>query len=153
MNALWFLCARLIQQRHRWLLGAAVVATIVLALGIPRLEFSTGQDTIVSASSQVYQDNLRYQRQFGGDPMLVLFEGDIRQLFVPPNIDELAALEEELNESGLYHAVLGPLTLLEFAREQIPVGAELAPAALARQQEAAAQAARQEARDRDLWPK
>lgn len=145
MNALWLLCADLIQQRHRWLLGAAVVATIVLASGILRLTFSTGQDTIVSASSQVYQDNLRYQRQFGGDPMLVLFEGDIRQLFVPPNIDELAALEEELNESGLYHAVLGPITLLEFAREQIPVGAELAPAALARQQEAAAQAAREEA--------
>jgi len=142
MTAFWLFCADLIRRRYGWLLLAVAAATVLLAFGIPRLKFSTGQDTIVSADSQIYQDNLRYQRQFGGDPMLVLFEGDIRQLFVPPNVDELAALERELNESGLYHSVFGPLTILAFARDQVGVGAQLAPSALARQQEAAAQTAR-----------
>src|SRR3990170_8745946 len=136
MTAFWLFCADLIRRRYWWLLLAVAAATVLLAFGIPRLKFSTGQDTIVSADSQIYQDNLRYQRQFGGDPMLVLFEGDIRQLFVPPNIDELATLERELNESGLYHAVLGPVTIAKFAQDQISVAGQLAPAALARQQEA-----------------
>ena len=145
MNRLWPLAADFIRRRHGWLLAGAGVATAVLALGAARLGFSTGQDTIVSASTKVYQDNLRYQRQFGGDPMLVLFEGDIRQLFVPPNVDELAALERELNETGLYHAVLGPVTIAKFAQDQISVAGQLAPAALARQQEAAAAEARRQA--------
>jgi predicted RND superfamily exporter protein len=152
MSAFWIALATLISGRYHWLLAAALVVTVVLAIGVPRLKFSTGQDTIVSPSSRVYQDNLRYQRQFGGDPALVLFEGDIRKLFTEHNMEELAALEEELNETGLYHAVLSPLTVLGFASDQIQVGAVLAPAALVRQQDAAAEAARQEAVARGASP-
>src|SRR3990172_7804305 len=104
MKAFWYACADLIQRRYLWLLAAAAVATVVLAFGIPRLEFKTSQDTIVSADSEVYQLNVQYERQFGGDPVLVLFTGDdILNLFTPPNAGELAALEEELRASGLYH--------------------------------------------------
>ena len=142
MKALWLSFAELIRRRYLWVLAAAGVATVVLAFGIPRLEFKTSQDTIVPTNSDVFQDNLRYQRQFGGEPLLVLFEGDIRRLFAPPNIDELDALETELNATGLYHAVLGPLSILRFAQDQIPVAAELATGALARGQEEAARAAR-----------
>lgn len=145
MSALWTGLASLISRRYLWLLAVALVATGVFAIGVPRLKFSTGQDTIVSPSSQVYQDNLRYQRQFGGDPALVLFEGEVRQLFSEGNREELAGLEAELNETGLYQAVLSPLTVLEFARDQIELGGVLAPAALAREQDAAAAQARQEA--------
>lgn len=145
MKAFWLSCADLIRRRHLWVLAASALATVVLAFGIPRLEFKTSQDTIVPSDSQVYQENLRYERQFGGEPLMVLFTGDIRQLFAPPNIDELAALEAELNDSGLYHSLFGPLTILRFAQDQIPVAAELTGSALARQQEAAAQAARAEA--------
>ncbi len=146
MKAFWLSCADFIQRRYLWVLTASAVATVVLAFGIPRLEFKTSQDTIVPAGSQVYRDNVRYERQFGGEPVLVLFSGaDIRRLFAPPNVDELAALEDELNSSGLYHSVFGPLTILRFARDQIPVATELTPGALARRQEAAAQAAREEA--------
>ncbi|OGO51168.1 MAG: hypothetical protein A2148_08825 [Chloroflexi bacterium RBG_16_68_14] len=146
MKAFWLACADFIRRRYWWVLAASALATVVLAFGIPRLEFKTSQDTIVPSSSQVYQDNVRYERQFGGEPVLVLFAGeDIRQLFAPPNIDELAALEDELTESGLYHSVFGPLAMVRFARDQIPVAAELAPAALVRQQEAAAQLAREQA--------
>ncbi|MCH8850949.1 MAG: RND family transporter, partial [Chloroflexi bacterium] len=85
MKALWLSFAELIRRRYLWVLAAAGVATVVLAFGIPRLEFKTSQDTIVPTNSDVFQDNLRYQRQFGGEPLLVLFEGDIRRLFAPPN--------------------------------------------------------------------
>ncbi len=146
MKAFWLFCADFIRRRYPWVLAASVVATVVLAFGIPRLEFKNSQDTIVPASSEVYRDNQRYEQQFGGEPVLVLFTGDdVRNLFAPPNVDQLAALEDELNETGLFHSVFGPLALLRFAQDQIPVGAELSGGALVRQQEAAAQAARDEA--------
>lgn len=145
MKAFWFAAADVLRVRHLWVLALSAVATAVFAFGITRLEFKTSQDTIVPSGSEVYQQNLLYEEQFGGEPVLVLFTGDIRQLFAGSNRKELESLEDELNGSGSYHAVLGPLTILEFARDQIPVAAELALNALGRDQEAAAGAARAEA--------
>ena len=156
MKTWWLFCADLLRRHYLWVLAASVVATVVLAFGIARLEFSTSQDTLVPAGSAVFQDNLRYQQQFGGEPVLVLFtaeaedggpyeDREILRLFAPDNVAELDALERELNGSALYHSVFGPLTILRFARDQIPVAAELVVGVLARDQEAAGQAARQEA--------
>ena len=67
MNRLWDWLAGLITAHYRWILGAAIVATVGLAFGLPRIHFKTGQDTFLRSSSRVYQDNLRYQGTFGGD--------------------------------------------------------------------------------------
>lgn len=146
MRALWLAVADLIRRRYGWLLAASAVATVVFALGIPRLEFRTSQDTLIDPSSSIYKENLVYQRQFGGEPVLVLFSGaHIRDLLAQPNIDELAALEEELRESGLYHAVISPLTILTLFRDEIPIAVERYGPVVAREQEKAARAARDEA--------
>ncbi len=142
MNAFWLFCADAIRKWHVWLLVLSAAATIGLAFGIPRLEFKTSQDTIVPSGSEIYAQNVRYERQFGGEPVLVLFSGeDIRQLFTGENKAELAALEAELVASGLYHSVFGPLGLLEFAKDQVPVAAELAVGRQDRAAEAAQAAA------------
>ena len=73
--------AGLIRRRPGWLTVAVVVVTVVFAGGLSRLEFDSGQGTMVSNTSQVYVDNLKYQGSFGGELMVVVFDGDIRQLF------------------------------------------------------------------------
>ncbi len=151
--------AELVRARYLWVLALCLATTVALASGIRRLQFKTGQDALVSPNSQVYQDNLRYQRQFGGEPIIVLLEGDLLQLFASPNVDELAALEDELQQlvpsspdgpsfdgdDALFHSVNGPLTTLRFASDQIGLAVELAPAALGRQQDKTAEATRAEA--------
>jgi len=143
----WQAYAELIRKHYVWVLLACLIVTIVLATGVPRLRFKTTQDELINSSSQVYQDSLRFQRQFGGEPIIVLFEGDIGQLFVEPNLSELRALDAELNdlvgtdvsdENAVLHSVLSPLTVLEFGIDQVALAFELAPASLQRQQEAAA---------------
>ncbi len=153
MNIIWLVYANVIRRYYLWVLVVAAIATIALAFGVPRLKFKTTQDGLVNASSQVYKDSLRLQSEFGGETILVLFEGDIRQLFVEPNLSELQALDGELNElvatdqdsDQLLHSVLSPLTVLQFGADQVFLAAELAPAALAREQAAAAT---QDERDR-----
>lgn len=142
----WSAYATFVERRFRAVFLAALLLTVILAFGLPRLEFSSTQDTMIPSGSQVYVENERYQQQFGGDPMLVLLEGDIRELFSAHNLAELERLESELMETGLFHAVLSPLTTLRFAADQITSGVaeELALGAVARDQEAAAQAAREE---------
>jgi hydrophobe/amphiphile efflux-3 (HAE3) family protein len=152
LRRVWLLLTDVIQRRYFWILAVTVVATPVLALGIPRIKFKTGQDTIVSSSSQVYKDNLRYQEQFGGDPMLGLFEGDVHRLLSPPNVDTLGRLEAELRGREDVASVISPLTVVQLAADQFSLQQELALSALTGRQEQAASAARQEAAAQGLTP-
>jgi len=131
VNRLWDWLAGLIAAHYRWILGAAAVATVGLAFGLPRIQFKTGQDTFLRSSSKVYQDNLRYQGTFGGDPMLVLFEGDVLKLLSPPNVDTLRNVEQELNADPRYFTVVSPLTILQLGVEQIKLQQEDAIAEMA----------------------
>ena len=152
MRKAWLFLSDIIQRRYLWILAVALVVTPVLALGIPRIRFKTGQDTLVSSSSRVYQDNLRYQERFGGDPMLVLFEGDVRRLLSPPNVDTLSRLEANLKGREDVASVISPLTVVQLAADQFSLQQELALSALAGRQEQAARAAREGAAAQGLPP-
>lgn len=59
------------------LVGAVVlVITLLAALGIPKLEFATGQDSYLNDDEQIAKDNVAYQELFGGQIMLVMFTLD-----------------------------------------------------------------------------
>ncbi len=143
MRRVWLSLAGLISRYPLWVMAVAVVATAVLAFGVPRVQFKTGQDAFLPASSEVYQENLRYQNQFGGDPMLVLFEGDILRLLSPPNIDTLRQIEEELAEDPRYFSVVSPLTVVQLGLEQIKIRREATLAQMTEEQGRAAAEARQ----------
>src|SRR5438270_2694177 len=134
-------------SRHPFaLIAAAMAVAVALSFGIPRLHFQTGQDTLLDPQSKIALDNTRYQRQFGGDAMLVLFEtppdGSIRALFAPQNREQLAGAEDELTATGNYESVITPLTVVEFAEQTIEQRITSEPEKLAREEAAAADAAR-----------
>ena len=135
--------ARLIRRRVAWLTAAVVILTLVLAGGLPRLEFDSGQETMVPRTSQVYLDNLRYQESFGGELMVVALDGDIRQIFTARNRAALAAIESEIAGTGRFSTIIGPDTAMAFAHRQVDIAGPLMLGALERDQAAAAdQAAR-----------
>jgi hydrophobe/amphiphile efflux-3 (HAE3) family protein len=141
--------AKLITRYPVPLVVAAMCATVALAFGIPRLQFKTGQETLIEASSKVAVDNERFQREFGGDPMLILFEAPaggpgIAQLFTEGNRGELARFERDLSASGQYESIITPLTILELAQTQIEKRMIEEPQRLARDQDAAEAASRTE---------
>lgn len=145
MRRVWLPLTAVISRYHLPVVVGAVIATIILALGIPRIHFKTGQDTLLPANSKVYQDNLRYQNQFGGDPMLVLFEGDVLRLFEPSNLAKLEELEGAINADSRYFSVVSPLTVVKTGLQQIALQQEIAVRQLAERQEEAAAQARKEA--------
>jgi hydrophobe/amphiphile efflux-3 (HAE3) family protein len=118
-------------------LAGTVAVTVVLASGLARLTFDSSQDTMIPSGSTVYSDNVRYQDQFGSDPMILVFTGDIQALLTGENLDRLRRLQHRLERKGHAHAVLGPLTALRFAAAQLSVAPDLATAALARDMAAA----------------
>jgi uncharacterized protein len=139
---MWAKLGRMLGRHSRWVLGGAVVLTLVLAGGLPRLQFSSSQDSLVPSDSPILKENQAYQQQFGGEPVLVLFTGDIGRLTEPRNVRALDELENALNRDHRYQSVLTPLTTLRFAAAQTDVAAQLVLNAQARAEQAAAQAAR-----------
>ncbi len=134
------------------LVAVTMCVAVGLAFGIPRLEFRTGQDTLLDPNSKISLDNERFQRQFGGDPMLILFEardgGDIGQLFTTTNRDVLARLTTGIEATGGFKTVLTPLTILQFEQVQIQQQMVQQPVKLAADQQAAEAAARAESAGR-----
>lgn len=101
-----------------WVIVAAI--TIVAALGIPRIEFDTQQDTLVSSDSQLFKDNVQFQSQFGGGQLAVIFDGDPHTLLQGENLKRLQHLHDEISNDRGFLAVVSPFTLLRAAETAIP---------------------------------
>lgn len=113
--------------KYWWaVLGAMLVITGLLAFGLTRLEFATGQDSYLNQDSQIAIDNVRYQDDFGGETAIVLFQAleghDITDLFEGENLEELRRLEADLREIPEVYAVLAPLTAVQYSEAIVTEG-------------------------------
>jgi hydrophobe/amphiphile efflux-3 (HAE3) family protein len=121
--------AGIVRRRPGRLTAAVIAVTIALAGGLSRLGFDTSQATMISPASQVYLDNMKYQRSFGGELMVVVLDGDIRRLFTTANRAALAGIERDTMATGRFHTIIGPDTAMTFADRQVDVAAKLVLAA------------------------
>lgn len=113
--------------KYWWaVLGSMLLITALLALGLNKLEFATGQDSYLNSDSQIAIDNVEYQENFGGEAAILLFQAtegsDITDLFTGNNLEELRALEAELRDVSEVYAVLAPLTALEYSESIVTEG-------------------------------
>jgi hydrophobe/amphiphile efflux-3 (HAE3) family protein len=129
---MWGRLARAVVGHPKRILGIAAAVAVVLSAGLVGLEFRTSQDTLVSPGSQVFQDNVRYQRAFGGETMLVLITGDPVELFSSRNSSQLQQLEADLRATAHVASVVGPYTALRYATDQLPLAPDLLTRAMAR---------------------
>jgi uncharacterized protein len=110
--------------KHAGIVGVVGLAvTLLLGLGITRLDFATGQDSYLNKSDEVYKDSVRYQDLFGGQAMVTLFTmddgSDVVDLFTPENLEHMREVEEQLRATDGVVAVVSPLTALEFTQSLV----------------------------------
>jgi len=82
MESIWSRVGQVIARRTVVVLVLVLVITAVLAGGLSRLDFATGQDSYIDKDSTEAQDNRRYQELFGGESMVVLFTEEA-EVFIP----------------------------------------------------------------------
>ncbi len=134
--------------RHAGLVAViGLVFTVVIGLGITRLEFATGQDSYLNADDQVAIDNVEYQELFGGQALLTAIEvpegSTVDSLFTPEGVAAFSATAERVRAIPDVDGVISPLTALEFSNSliQAPAGGTvfdaIATKALLQAQEAA----------------
>ncbi len=107
------------------LIGVALV-TAVLAIGLGKLDFATGQDSYMDPSSVVAQNNTRYQELFGGENMVVLLTtkdgSTVADLFAAGNRAALESIGNDLSTSSAVQSVISPIDLLQWTQDLVDKG-------------------------------
>lgn len=118
MRRLWTALAGALSRRAVLVLVVVALLTAVLAIGLPRLKFATGQDSYLNADSKVATDNVQYQDLFGGEGMITLFTAEpgktVLDLFTPANIAQQREVEQKLAATPGVEGVITPLTVMEY---------------------------------------
>ena len=157
--------ARFIERHPLWYVIIAIVITAAAVPGLTMLKTETGFSALVSPDADISVNNARYQEQFGGESINVMFTGEPEQLFATQNLASLSQFVQTLALDDTYISINSPLDILwlavaetkqeiEGVRQQIILvqeqAAEEASTAAAAaglneaQQEAAAEQAREE---------
>jgi uncharacterized protein len=106
----------LLIERLPWLMvGAALILSVGAVPGIITLRTDSGMNSLVSAKSDLKSNTLVYQQQFGGEPVTVLLQGQVLDIFSTSNLNTLNALEEDLYQIRGIRAVYSPLSLVDQA--------------------------------------
>ena len=90
-----------------------ILMTVIMVIGATKIEVKTGQDMMIPSDDPVFQDNLRFQKEFGGESIFVLLSGDKEEIL--SSIDEMNAIQKELNKNPLIDTVFSPASMVELA--------------------------------------
>jgi len=137
--------ARFIERRPWWLVIVATVLAAAAVPGITMLKMETGFSALVSSGSEISLDNSRYEEQFGGEPITILLDGHLDDIFSTDNLSILSEFEQKFSYDERCCAVIGPTTLLKTAIEEAIQVRQAFQEQLALAQEAAATEARKAA--------
>lgn len=107
----------IILKRLVWLLKTKPLKTIlftaliivILVVGAQYVKMATGNDTLVSSDSDVYQENLAVEKEFGGESVIVVYESDnLKNLLTIDNFKHMEGLEHQLKENENIYSITSP---------------------------------------------
>ena len=120
MESFWRRVGTELGRQWKIVIAAVVVITAVLALGLTRVEFATGQDSYLNPESQTALDNVNFQDNFGGETVILLMTADgddvdVADLVGPANLPVLTQLTSDLAQIENVASVITPPVSLTFS--------------------------------------
>ncbi len=106
-----------------------LLITLTMGVGATRLRFATSQSSYLNKTDTVYKDDVRYEKLFGGQAMVVMISmkpgHTIDEFFTPSNSKKLNDLEAELRAGAKTHGLqntIGPIDVLGFSNSLVSDG-------------------------------
>lgn len=97
----------------------SLLVIILLAVGIRNVEMATGNETLVDPKTSVFQNNEMLEKEFGGESIIVLYEGEgLNDLFALETLENIKELEQQLNPLNSIFSIISPVTLIENMAEK-----------------------------------
>ncbi|WP_017379092.1 MMPL family transporter [Paenisporosarcina sp. TG-14] len=111
--------SRLLKNKPLKTILFTVLLIVVLAVGARNVEMATGNDTLVSSESDVYQDNLSLEKEFGGESIIVMYESeDQKSLLTIDNLKHMEGVEKQLGINENIYSIISPVMLLNQMAEK-----------------------------------
>jgi predicted RND superfamily exporter protein len=79
-------------------------------VGITQIKLKTGNDTLISDSSTIYQNNEAYQSEFGKDPIILIF--DQETTFDQQTLTLMHLVQEDIDDLEGVFAINSPVTMI-----------------------------------------
>ncbi|MEQ6376156.1 hydrophobe/amphiphile efflux-3 (HAE3) family transporter [Bacillaceae bacterium S4-13-56] len=114
----WFFSAisKWTTEKSRLSIILIILMTVIMVIGATKIEVRTGQDMMIPSDDPVFQDNLRFQKEFGGESIFVLLSGDKEKII--SSLDEMNDIQKELNNNPLIGSVFSPVSVVDLAVDQ-----------------------------------
>jgi len=105
--------ANIIEKRSIKTLLATMLIFAIMMAGATQIRMATGSNTLVKDSSDVYKSNLAMEADFGGDSVVVLFEGETQKNILSiENIEKMWNVEQALKQEEDVFSVMGPSSIV-----------------------------------------
>lgn len=94
-----------------------IVVVIVFTFGVRNVYMATGNDTLVKADTDVYEDNEMLEKEFGGESVIVLYESN--DVLTLEHLKHMKGIEDSPQTNDSIYSMMSPVTLVEeIARKQ-----------------------------------
>lgn len=88
-----------------------LIILAVLAIGVTRITLKTGNDTLISDTTDTYKDNEAYQNQFGKDPIILIFE-EKQDMFSAQTLKLMNTLQTDVENLEGVFSINSPITIM-----------------------------------------
>lgn len=97
-----------------------IVIFAIMIAGAVNVYMATGNATLVDTENEVYKQNYTMEDNFGGDVILVLFEGEQEKLLQVDNLEKIWGIEKELAYNEDIFSIMSPASVVnQIANKQM----------------------------------
>ncbi|WP_019414521.1 MMPL family transporter [Paenisporosarcina sp. TG20] len=105
--------AWLLKNKPLKMIFLTVILIVIFAVGVKSVEMATGNDTLVRSDSDVFQENLALEKEFGGESIIVVYEGDDQKTLLSlDNFKHMEGLEQLLQDNPNVYSMVSPVMLV-----------------------------------------
>lgn len=90
-----------------------IVMTLLLSIGLPKIQMKMGNDVFIDTSSSIYKNTEIYQKNFGGDSAyFIISSKNKNNLINHQNFKKIAKLESEIGQEGHVNKTTSVISLM-----------------------------------------
>lgn len=112
MNKLFSKIGSRIEKTPFKVLFITIIIFAIMIVGAIKVNMATGSETLVKTDNDVYISNYAMENEFGGDAIMVLLEGDEKDLFKLDNMEKIWNVEQRLKYNEDIFTFMSPASIV-----------------------------------------